>query len=485
MDKLKMRLYKNRRVLFYVLLMGVVLFPMVYTIFYSLPSGDDFSMISGCERRTLFRDSIYRANERYMNWSGLWPYMFIETLANPLLLFPLESWWSGVEMVFLFLSFIASLMALIIVASKKVLGIHNKEIVALFTLIVIFVFLNTNIYREVFYWFVGSNYMMALTLGCITIGLTIKLFLGEEVNRGGVLLLSLSGILACNYFQEAILPGMIYVVLWCCCSIKEHRFLWKKTIPFWLMLMSGLIAVGAPGNYARHTAFDSSLNISKACIDSYRMMIIILNHMTQQPLMIALMIFSIYIGIRYTRKSISGKVFVISILLSILTLFLNSFPIALGYAGVSYMPNRIYFVLDFTAMMGMIIVCICLGMYVKGFSRYKAVCNSVSIELFMSGMVFLLLYSTLVYTQNINELPWFQTVHNVRETKAVHDAWMECLITIRDSEERNIEIEMNQEFYASPMLMLPQLRDYENDWVNMAIAEYFGKESVIVRMREE
>ena len=66
--------------------MGVVLFPMVYTIFYSLPSGDDFSMISGCERRTLFRDSIYRANERYMNWSGLWPYMFIETLANPLLL---------------------------------------------------------------------------------------------------------------------------------------------------------------------------------------------------------------------------------------------------------------------------------------------------------------------------------------------------------------------------------------------------------------
>lgn len=185
MDKLKMRLYKNRRVLFYVLLMGVVLFPMVYTIFYSLPSGDDFSMISGCERRTLFRDSIYRANERYMNWSGLWPYMFIETLANPLLLFPLESWWSGVEMVFLFLSFIASLMALIIVASKKVLGIHNKEIVALFTLIVIFVFLNTNIYREVFYWFVGSSYMMALTLGCITIGLTIKLFLGEEVNRGG------------------------------------------------------------------------------------------------------------------------------------------------------------------------------------------------------------------------------------------------------------------------------------------------------------
>ena len=483
MDKLKTRLYKDRKVILLVVLIGVVLLPMVYTIFYSLPSADDFVMIGECERSTLFRDSIHRANEYYMNWSGLWPYMFIETLANPVILFPLESCWSGVEMVFLFLLFIASFMALINVASQKILGIHNKETIVFFMLIVLFVFLNTNIYQEIFYWFVGSSYMMALTLVCVTITLTIKLFFDEKVDRGWILL-SLSGALACNYFQEAILPGMVYVVLWCYCSIKEHRFLWKKTIPFWFMLISGLIAVGAPGNYVRHKAFDSSLNIGKACGDSCKMMVIILNHMIHQPLVIALMIFCIYIGIRYTQKIVSRRVLVMSFLLSMLTLFLNSFPIALGYAKVSYV-NRLYFVLDFTAIIGMIVVCICLGMYVKGLSWYKSVCNNSLIELFMTGMVCLLLYSTLVYTQNVSELPWFQTVHNVREVKAVHDGWMECLITIRDSEESKVEIEMNQEFYASPILMLPKLRDYDDDWVNVAIAQYFEKESVIVRMSEE
>ena len=48
-----------------------------------------------------------------------------------------------------------------------------------------FVFFNTNIYNEIFYWFVGSSYLMALTLGIITIGLTIKLFFDEKMSWGG------------------------------------------------------------------------------------------------------------------------------------------------------------------------------------------------------------------------------------------------------------------------------------------------------------
>lgn len=53
------------------ILIVLVLLPMVYTIFYSIPSADDFSMANGCGRNTLFLDSIKRANEYYMTWSGL------------------------------------------------------------------------------------------------------------------------------------------------------------------------------------------------------------------------------------------------------------------------------------------------------------------------------------------------------------------------------------------------------------------------------
>lgn len=174
-----------RNFIFCIILFGIVLLPMVYTIFYSIPSADDFSMANGCSKNKLVLDSIERANDYYMNWSGLWPYMFIETLANPLLLFPLEGRGRGVEMVFLFLSFIASIIWAINIAAKKIFNIDNPNRRCYFASAVLFVFLNTNIYNEVFYWFVGSSYMMALTLGFVTLGLTIEFFLNEKVNRGG------------------------------------------------------------------------------------------------------------------------------------------------------------------------------------------------------------------------------------------------------------------------------------------------------------
>lgn len=477
---------EQRKFIFYIMLIGIVLLPMVYTIFYSVPSADDFTMANGCGRTTLLLDSIKHANERFMTWSGLWPYMFIETLINPLLLFPIESCWMGVEMVFLFLAFIASVISVINIALEKILWIYNKDHRCFFILVILFVFLNTNIYCEIFYWFVGSSYMMALTLGFVAIRLTIKLFFNKKMNRREMILLTLSGVLTCNFFQAAILPGMVYIVLWCWSSKKEHRLLWKKTIPFWCMFTSGLISVGAPGNYARHSYFDSSLNIGKACINAGRMTVMVLNHLIQQPLVIALMIFCIYIGIRYTQKVVSGKAFVLLLVLFWMTLFLNSFPIALGYGQGVDIPNRVYFLLDSTALVGMVATCIGLGMYVKERPRGKEVCNSAYFGLIIVGSVCMLLYTTVVYNRDIKELPWFQTLYNVREVKSIHDSWIECLVTIRDSEEDIVEIEMNQEDYSSPILMVPWTSDREGDyWINAGAVEYLGKKSVIVRIREE
>lgn len=128
LDKWKKDIYANWKFILYIILIGIILLPMICTIFYSIPVNDDFSMVNGCDRNTLLIDSIKRANEWFMTWSGLWPYMFIETLANPLLLFPLEGCWSGVEMFFLFLVFIVSLIVMIDTAMKKILGIYNKSL---------------------------------------------------------------------------------------------------------------------------------------------------------------------------------------------------------------------------------------------------------------------------------------------------------------------------------------------------------------------
>ena len=103
----------------------------------------------------------------------------------------------------------------------------------------------------------------------------------------------------------------------------------------------------------------------------------------------------------------------------------------------------------------------------------------------MAGSVCLLLYSTEVYNHNINNLPWFQTLQYTKEVKQLHDSWIECLVTIRDAEEDTVEVVMDQGTDSSSILALPRISDQENEWVNLAVADFFGKKSVIVRIREE
>ena len=483
MSTMKKRLTENWKFIVCVLLMSAVLLPIIYTIFYTLPSADDFSMAYGCTRNTIFMDSISHANRRYINQSGLWIYMFVETLLNPIVHFELESYGIGIEMILLFLVFMISLCTLINTAVRRVLGMENKEVVAACILLFLVVFLNTNIYKEVFYWFVGSSYMMAMTMGLLTMNLTIKYFFESSLNRGRGILLSLTGALACNFFQEAILPGMVYMVLWCYFSYREGKPLWKKAIPFVPMFLSGLVAVAAPGNFQRHMLYSDSFNVSKAFIDAAKMTLIILKHLVQQPLVIVLLVGCIYLGFKCEKRQMKGSGVLLAGLLFLGTLAINAFPIALGYAGTE-MPNRVYYILDFTALAGMTALAVSCGIY----ARSLAWCQSFQpyhIEVLMVGFVILLLYSTLVYNQNVSKLPWSRTVAGIKEVKELHDFWQEELIAIRDSRESNIVIEVDPKYIQSDILSLPRLSGNVENWINVRIAQFYDKETVKVEEKEQ
>ena len=133
----------------------------------------------------------------------------------------------------------------------------------------------------------------------------------------------------------------------------------------------------------------------------------------------------------------------------------------------------------------MIITSICFGMYVKGLSGYAAFAKPGHIEVALIGFVFLLIYSTLVYGQGISRLPWVQTVSAVRDAKEIHDAWQECLIAIRDSEEQNVVVEVDKKYFDSPVIQTPRITDDTENWKNGAAARLWGKETVAVVEREE
>ncbi len=485
MSELKKKLAGNWKFIICVLMIGILLLPMVYTIFFTLPSTDDFSTAYHVHKNSMFMDSVRYANMRYTTWSGVWLYAFIRALIHPLVLFPLESYGIGVEMILLFIAFMIALFMMIATAATEILGETKRENIAAYILAFLFVFLNTNIYSEIYYWFVGSGYMMAMTLGLVTITLTILYFYREKSSWIIKILLCVIGASACNFYAEAILPGMTYMILWAYFSIREKKPLWKKTIPFWFMFVSGVIAVAAPGNYARYESYTSEVDLIGAVVETVKISVRILKHMIQQPLFIALLVMGVYIGIRHTVRTMRGIYPLLAGCLSLAALAINAFPIALGYTGVSFFPNRLYFVLDFVFMVGMIITSICFGMYVKGLSGYAAFAKPGHIEVALIGFVFLLIYSTLVYGQGISRLPWVQTVSAVRDAKEIHDAWQECLIAIRDSEEQNVVVEVDKKYFDSPVIQTPRITDDTENWKNGAAARLWGKETVAVVEREE
>ena len=73
----------------------------------------------------------------------------------------------------------------------------------------------------------------------------------------------------------------------------------------------------------------------------------------------------------------------------------------------------------------------------------------------------------------------------MREVEEIHDAWQECLVTIRDSKDKNVELEIEERFCDSRVLSLPRLSDNEENWINEAVARYYDKDSVIVREKDE
>lgn len=73
----------------------------------------------------------------------------------------------------------------------------------------------------------------------------------------------------------------------------------------------------------------------------------------------------------------------------------------------------------------------------------------------------------------------------MKDVEEIHDAWQECLIAIRDSKEKDVEIEIEEEFFDSRVLALPRLSDNRENWVNEAVARYYNKDSVTVREKSE
>ena len=63
---------KSKNTLLFLIAVFLLVIPFLYTMYYSLPSTDDFWMAAGIDKNNVFSDAIATANTFYLNWGGGW-----------------------------------------------------------------------------------------------------------------------------------------------------------------------------------------------------------------------------------------------------------------------------------------------------------------------------------------------------------------------------------------------------------------------------
>ena len=464
----------NRKVAIFMLVwFFVLIIPYINTILYSLPSTDDFWMAAGVEKGNLLADAIRIANEFYMNWAGDWIYIFLEVLLNPLVLFGISSKALGIEMVVFFLLFLVALFAVFHAFGKYVIQVENRLYIYGIYLLLLTWFLNTEVWTEVFYWFVGSCYMWGMIFILLTVALEIKFFYEPKVSTG--IVLAVVGAIACSCYMEAVFPCMVFLIFMFMDIVEKRRIDAKKLTPFLFFLFGALGAIVAPGNFKRkNSSDDGGLQLFKALKDTLLIWLDSLFDLLKNPITIVTLILFLMLGMLVLKKTkYQYKYPVIPFALTFLCLYVTYYPIALGYGGSSYLPNRVIFIFNVFAVLGLS------GsfLYLGGWLRYEK--NIVlSRKNIVTAVVCLAAFSyiCILPTKYYESLPYAQTVAQTKQVKLCNDEWNYLLRYIDSLEEDEVVLERAK--INTPIIKSPGITADENHSINRNVANFFKKQKI-------
>lgn len=451
-----------------------VIFGFVYSIYYSIPVGDDFSMGMDVEGKNLFLAAVSRANYYYINWGGQWPFFFIQTLCNPLNLISGNAHAPGIVLLVFFALFLIVLFALIKTFFKEIVGNEDFTIYMGVFVAILAAVLNGGLYFDVLYFFVGNCYLQAATCIMLTMIFVIKFMKNNKVSSG--VLASVTGFISCIFYAQSIMPLLVMLALIIYDTYWEKKFRIKVAYPFFFMLVGACVGAFAPGNFVRKSqSHNAQINIVVAVKDTIMNLVRVYRDLLLDPIFIIAIVVLVIIGAvscKYILEDIKLGYVVAMLVVSVMITLVGAFPVALGYGDYA-LPMRVTFYLKLYAILGLSATAIIAG----GYLNKTDILNLDEPKSKFISIVAIVAfgYSILTPLDNFYSQPIMYTyIHHVDAKKSAA-AWMDIYHQIEASEDKDVVIE------AEPIdnyLILGA--DFETDWGREQIADYFGKDSVEV-----
>lgn len=455
----------------------IVVLPFAVTIIFSVPSADDFSMYTGqAHEGNIIINSFKLALNFWHTWGGGVPFFFIECITNPLSWFLPYGYGIGIELLIFFGFFLITLWIYIKTIVKTMLNCDEKAVFYIY-LLLLFGMLNTDIYNEIFYWFVGSSYLFSLIF-ILWNQIFIVRFMESEFKYKNMISVALVGFIACFSYQLAVFSGIIYILE----ILKNDNYKsFKRWIPLPFMILGGSLSAFAPGNFTRHAVISETLGIKTALLFTLQNGIQLLIKVAANPFYWVLVVVFIVIGYEYVSSN-NGRLalYVIGFMFSIFAIL---FPLALGYNSTD-VPNRNIFLFNSTTYIWTMIIALQTG------HELKSTTNEVVKEIvkrrtaFMLGAIVLcvLQWNSVDVggqTYRYEKLPWVYTAANINNVRLESDYNKDIIRQTYLSEEDDVKI-VYKENPVTGIICPVGIGGYTTDWINQALAYVAGKDSVVL-----
>ncbi len=470
-----------KKYLLYPLLYVVLLAPFVITSSFTMFSADDYSLAVEImpykKESSLYLVALIRfVIDRWFEWSGRWVTSLFPLGINPLIISKNPYTLLSILMPIFFCAFMIAIGFALKVVLETFFRLDNSKMSSAIIFVFLATLLNTDIYPEIFYWFTGANYTVMLIHELLAIAFSIMYFEHENGNRYTVPY-ALFGFFACNNLQ-AIVP-LFLIVLW-----YEYKRYKNKTVQrrdviiILLFVVAVLLNVLAPGNYVRHDVIDSSgLHPIWALWYVLVVTMRVAKEMVRNSIVIAFSLGLIMLGIvtKYRGFSVGKRLYKL-IAFSALSLIGVIYPLTLGYSSAENLANRNLFVIKLHCLIILVVVLFPLGNELIGKALLE---NRVKLKNVLLCFVLALSMSGLLLIRQMPSLPYYVTINSLDDTRKTNAKWLDIINQIASSEENDVEI-CAEDIPAVGMLKVPGITKDKEDWVNEAVATYYGKNSVAI-----
>lgn len=464
---------------------SIMLVPVFIISFYAIPSTDDFNNIvevrtALINHRFYISAAISKMIYYYKYVSGYFFTAFLNFYISPFLRGGMGTLRVTIFLINLF--FYVSLYFFVDEMLKFFYNIRKLKEVLFVYVLILFAYINCEYHAEMTAWYCTLvGYI--LVVACSFWGITFCLKAMRSEKAGYAVASSVLGFLASGgcLNATALNCGMYLLAAYLGCRVYQKRKI--AIICFVSALAGGIINAVAPGNFIRHGTDVYPSVFRTLSLANYHVKQEIQELLFYSPFILLLCIFFVFMlkTIRNPRP-IKGWQLVVFGGVVVLGAVIVNYPVCLGYME-NYFPDRCVWVQNFVIYFGAFGWTACLAEWIKGkfydleIKRDTIICICIS---------FLLYGCNLCTIRDISDYPTIDMIKQLvsGELVAYVDYWEDVLEEIENSEDRDV-IVIREEIRSNAFIKDPDISTDKEYETNVAIAQYYGKDSVCIMIGEE